>query len=39
MKLQGLSTLAIADVRDFHRARYLVAGTILAIVGDVEAKP
>jgi len=37
-KLQGLAALGIADVRDFHRARYVGEGTILAIVGDVDAR-
>jgi zinc protease len=37
-KLQGLGALGVADLRDFHRARYVGAGAILAIVGDVDAK-
>jgi zinc protease len=36
-KLQGLAALGVADLRDFHRTRYVGAGTILAIVGDVDA--
>ena len=37
-KLQGLAALGVDDLRDFHRARYLGAGAVLAIVGDVDAK-
>jgi zinc protease len=29
-KLQGLGALGVADLRDFHRARYVGAGAILA---------
>jgi zinc protease len=36
-KLQGLAALGVADLRDFHRARYVGAGAVLAIVGDVDA--
>ena len=37
-KLQGLAALDVADVREFHRERYVASGTILAIVGDVDAR-
>ncbi|MEO8311308.1 MAG: pitrilysin family protein [Caldimonas sp.] len=36
-KLQSLGALGVAELRDFHRARYVGKGTILAIVGDVDA--
>jgi len=36
-KLQGLRELGIDELREFHRARYVGNGTILAIVGDVDA--
>ena len=36
-KLQGLAALGVNDLREFHRARYVGAGTVLAIVGDVDA--
>ncbi len=35
--LQSLGALGAAELRDFHRARYVGRGTILAIVGDVDA--
>jgi zinc protease len=37
-KLQGLAALGVAELREFHRARYVGRGTILAIVGDVDAQ-
>ncbi|HEX7437340.1 MAG TPA: insulinase family protein, partial [Caldimonas sp.] len=36
-KLQGLGALGVTELREFHRARYVGAGAILAIVGDVDA--
>jgi zinc protease len=37
-KLQSLAALGVDELRDFHRARYVGDGTILAIVGDVDAR-
>ena len=37
-KLQGLAALEVADLREFHRARYVGAGAVIAIVGDVDAR-
>jgi zinc protease len=36
-KLASLKAVTEADLRDYHRARYVGAGMILAIVGDVDA--
>jgi zinc protease len=36
-KLESLRALGGAELRDFHRARYVGKGTILAVVGDVDA--
>ncbi len=36
-KLASLEAVTEADLREFHRARYVGAGMILAIVGDVDA--
>jgi zinc protease len=36
-KLQSLGALGVTELRDFHRARYVGKGTILAIVGDIDA--
>ncbi len=36
-KLASLKAVTEADLRDFHRSRYVGAGMILAIAGDVDA--
>jgi zinc protease len=36
-KLQNLTALGVDDLREFHRTHYVGKGTILAIVGDVDA--
>src|SRR6185295_9861162 len=36
-KLQNLAALGVGDLREFHRSRYVGKGTVLAIVGDVDA--
>ena len=36
-KLDSLRAVGVGELRDFHRARYVGKGTILAIVGDVDA--
>jgi zinc protease len=36
-KIANLGSLPASDLRAFHRERYVGAGTILAIVGDVDA--
>jgi len=36
-KLESLRALGVNELRDFHRARYVGNGTILAVVGDVDA--